>query len=136
MSSVSIVTARVGRLKPHGSAYLTRLYADDTSLSYSSSELAEIIIKLNNDLKNERMGSEMAFNFNPAKKEVVIVSNIFHDYDLRLTYDDAVLNIVEIHKHLGIYLSASNIRTNYIDSIIMSASKQGSYLRKLIKQIV
>ena len=75
-------------------------------------------------------------NFNPAKKEVVNVSNIFHDYDLRLTYDDAVLNNVEIHKHLGIYLSASNIRTNYIDSIIMSASKQGSYLRKLIKQIV
>ena len=30
----------------------TRLYADDTSLSYSSSELAKIEIVLNNDLKN------------------------------------------------------------------------------------
>ena len=30
----------------------TRLYADDTSLSYSSSELAQIEIVLNNDLKN------------------------------------------------------------------------------------
>ena len=30
----------------------TRLYADDTSLSYTSSELAEIEIILNNDLKN------------------------------------------------------------------------------------
>ena len=30
----------------------TRLYADDISLSYSSSELAQIEIVLNNDLKN------------------------------------------------------------------------------------
>ena len=30
----------------------TRLYADDTSLSYSSSELAQIEIVLNYDLKN------------------------------------------------------------------------------------
>ena len=41
----------------------TRLYADDTSLSYSSSELAEIEIVLNNDLKNERMGTKTANQF-------------------------------------------------------------------------
>ena len=69
-------------------------------------------------------------NFNPAKTEVILVSNIFHDNDLRLTYDDAVLNIVETHKHLGIYLSANNKWTKHLDSI-MSASKQVSYLRKL-----
>ena len=63
-------------------------------------------------------------NFNPAKTEVILVSYIFHDYDLRLTYDDAVLNIVETHKHLGIYLSANNKWTKHIDSIIMYASKQ------------
>ena len=33
-----------------------RLYADDTSLSYSSSNIAETEIVLTNDLKNERMG--------------------------------------------------------------------------------
>ena len=70
-------------------------------------------------------------NFNPAKIEVILVSNIFHDYDLRLTYDDAVLNNVETHKHLGIYLSANNNWNMHIDSIIISASKQVSYLRKL-----
>ena len=47
-------------------------------------------------------------NFNPPKTEVVLVPNIFHNYYLRLTYDDAGLNIVEIHKYLGIYLSANN----------------------------
>ena len=59
-------------------------------------------------------------NFNPAKTDVVLVSDIFHDYDLRLTYDDAVLNIVETHKHLGIYLSGNNKWTKHIDSVIMS----------------
>ena len=70
-------------------------------------------------------------NFNPAKPEVILVSNIFHDYALRLTYDNAVLSIVETHKHLGIYLSANNKWTKHIDSIITSDSKQVSYLRKL-----
>ena len=70
-------------------------------------------------------------NFNPTKTEVVLFSYTFHDYDLRLTYDDPVLNVVEIHKHLSIYLSANNKWTKHIDSIIMSASKQVSCLRKL-----
>ena len=48
-----------------------------------------------------------------------------------MTYDDVVLNIVETPKHLGICLSANNKWTKHIDSIIMSASKQVSYLRKL-----
>ena len=56
-------------------------------------------------------------NFNPPKTEVVLVPNIFYKYDRRLTYDDAVLNIVEIHKYLGIYLSADNWWTKHIDSI-------------------
>ena len=110
----------------------TRLYVDDTSLSYSSSELAQIEIVLNNDLKRlKEWALKWLINFNPAKTEVILVSNIFHDYDLRLTNDDAVLNIVETHKYLGIYLSANNKWTKHIDSIMMSASKQVSYLRKL-----
>ena len=64
----------------------TRLYADDTSLSYSSSELAQIEIVLNNDLKKlKEWALKWLINFNPAKTEVMLVSNIFHDYDLRLT---------------------------------------------------
>ena len=70
----------------------TRLYADDTSRSYLSSELAQIEIVLYNDLKKLiEWTLKWLINFNPAKTEVILVSNIFHDNDLRLTYDDAVL---------------------------------------------
>ena len=114
----------------------TRLYADGTSLGYSSSELAQIEIVLNNDLKKlKEWALKCLINSNPAKTTVILVSNIFHDYDLRLTYDDAVLNIVETNKHLGIYLSANNKWTKHIDSITMPASKQVSYLRKLIYKL-
>ena len=41
----------------------TRSYADDTFFSYSSSKLAQIEIVLNNELKNERMGTLMANQF-------------------------------------------------------------------------
>ena len=69
------------------------------------------------------------------KTEVMLISNIFYDYDLRLTYDNTRLNIVETHKHLGIHLSSNNKWTKHIDSVISSASKQVSYLRKLKYQL-
>ena len=52
----------------------------------------------------------MADLFYPMETEVVLVSYIFHDYDLNMIYEDTVLNIVKIHKHLGIYLSAKAYR--------------------------
>ena len=62
--------------------------------------------------------------FNPLKTEFMLISNIFHNYDLRLMYDNARLSNVENHKHLGIHIASNNKWTKYIDSIIDSASKQ------------
>ena len=60
----------------------TRLYADDTSPSHSSYELAQIEIVLKNDLKKiKEWALKWLINFIPAKTEVILVSNIFQDYD-------------------------------------------------------
>ena len=48
--------------------------------------------------------------------------------------DGTILKIVETHKHLGVHLSSNNKWSRHIDSIIESASKQISYLRKTIYQ--
>ena len=45
--------------------------------------------------------------------------------------DNTVLQIVNLHKHLSVVLSSNNKCTNHIDTIIQSASKQISFLRKL-----
>ena len=63
----------------------------------------------------------------------MVISNIHNDYDIELSYDENILKIVENHKHLGVTISSNNKWSNHIDSIINSASKQISYLRKLIK---
>ena len=73
----------------------------------------------------------MAYKFQSCENRLYSFLTFFQDYDLHLIYDDTALNIVEIHKHLGMHLSANNKWTNHIDSIIGSASKQVSYLRKL-----
>ena len=113
-----------------------RLYADDTSLSYSSSNLADIEMIINNDLKKLKEWAEKwLIIFNPLKTEFLLISNIFHNYDLRLMYDNAPLSNVESHKHLGIHIASNNKWTKHIDSIIDSASKQISYLRKLKYQL-
>lgn len=45
--------------------------------------------------------------------------------------DNTVLKSVNTHKHLGVILASNNKWNKHIDSIIESASKQISYLRKV-----
>ena len=75
----------------------------------------------------------MAYYFQSQKNEVMLISNDFNDNNFELLMDDTILNIVETHKHLqvGVHLSSNNKWSKHIDSIIESASKQISYLRKI-----
>ena len=76
------------------------------------------------------MGKKWLIKFNPLKTEVMVISNIHNDYGIELSYDENILKTVENHKHLGVTISSK-----HIDSIINSASKQISYLRKLKFQL-
>ena len=110
---------------------LARLFADDTSLSYSSADLHQIEIILNEDLRKlNEWAKKWLILFNPLKTEVMLILNIFSDNNVELIMDNTVLKIVEIHKHLGVYLSSNNKWSKHIDSITESASKQISFLRK------
>ena len=111
---------------------MTRLFTNDTSLSFSSNNLAFIEHILNSDLvKLKELAKKWLIKFNPLKTEVMVISNIYNDYDIDLSYDENILKIVESHKHLGVTISSNNKWSNHIDSIINSASKQTSYLRKI-----
>ena len=41
------------------------------------------------------------------------------------------MEVVDVHRHLGVYISSDNKWNKLIESIIASASKQITYLRKL-----
>ena len=77
------------------------------------------------------MGKKWLIIFNPKKTEVMLISNVFNDNNFELIIDGTILKIVETHIHLGVKLSPNNKWSKHIDSIIESASKQISYLRKI-----
>ena len=112
------------------------LFADDTSLSFSSNNLAFIERILNSDLvKLKEWAKKWLIKFNPLRKEVTIISNVHTEYDIKLRCDENILKIVENHKHLGVTISSNNKWSKHIDSKINTASKQISYLRKLKLQL-
>ena len=88
---------------------LARLFADDTSLSYSSADKHQIELTLNEDLqKLTGWAKEWLIFFNPQKTEVMLISNVFNDNNFELIMDGTILKIVETHKHLGLHLSSNN----------------------------
>ena len=104
---------------------LARLFADDTSLSFSSPDVRYIIRVLNHDLQTLRgWAKRWLIAFNPLKTEVMLISNIHIDQTVELVMDNTVLKVVDTHKYLGVLLSSNNKWTSHIDSIINSASKQ------------
>ena len=46
--------------------------------------------------------------------EVMLISNIFKNYNLELIFNTNVLKIVDAHKHLGVILSSNNKWTKHI----------------------
>ena len=61
----------------------------------------------------------------------MLISNVFHDYDFEFKLNNSSLEIVDMHKHLGVYISSDIKWNKHIESIIASASTQITYLRKL-----
>ena len=95
---------------------IARLFADDTSLSFSSADPVEIERILNQDLSKLSTWAKIwLVLFNPIKTEVMITSNIYFDYDIRLVMDETIKKIVETHKHLGIVLASNNKWSSHID---------------------
>ena len=108
-----------------------RLFADDTSLSYSSRNLQHLQLIINDDLKHlHECARRWLITFNPSKTEVLLISNTFIDFDMQLVMDKSVLKIVDIHKHLGVTLSSNNKWNKHVELVIKTASEQVSYLRK------
>ncbi|MEW8548488.1 MAG: reverse transcriptase family protein [Candidatus Thiodiazotropha sp.] len=111
---------------------LARLFADDTFLSFSSVDPMEIKYTMNQDLsKLNDWAKKWLVTFNPSKTEVMFISNIYFDENIELFMDDAVLQIVNTHKHLGVVLSSNHKWTNHIENLIKTATKQISFLRKI-----
>ncbi|KAK3099985.1 hypothetical protein FSP39_012969 [Pinctada imbricata] len=110
---------------------LARLFADDTSLLYSSKRLNDIERVLNDDLNKIHLwANKWMVTFNPNKTEVLLISNR-PTHDLDLHFGDTRLQPSSFHKHLGVTLSSDGKWSLHIDNICNSALKQINVLKKL-----
>lgn len=111
---------------------LARLFADDTSISHSSTDIRVIEQFINSDLRKLKEWSQKWLTiFNPNKTEVLFISNILRDANLSIFFDNTQLIPVESHRHLGVVISADAKWTDHINSIHNSCMKKINCLRKL-----
>jgi hypothetical protein len=111
---------------------LARVFADDTSLSYSSYSYQLLETKLNSDLvKINNWANTWLVNFNPNKRKVVFISNALPSDCINLCFQSSLLDSCGTHRHLGITFSENCKWASDIDLICSSVSKKISILRKL-----
>ena len=98
----------INDISDHLSSFV-RLFANDTSLSYSSTNLLQIERKLNSDIN---ILNTWLVKFNPQKTEFVIFSNKKNIDQVNILFNDENIKQVEYHTHLGVCLS-SNCKWRY-----------------------
>ncbi|MCG7882866.1 MAG: hypothetical protein JAY96_14895 [Candidatus Thiodiazotropha endolucinida] len=111
---------------------LTRLFADDSSLYYAASSIADIEGIINHDLRIlSGWAKQWLITFNPLKTEAVFFTlKHFENYP-QITFNNTPIQFVEAHKHLGLTFSYNGQWHRHIGNIITSASKIIGIMRKL-----
>ena len=112
---------------------LSRLFADDTSLGYSSLNVVEIENIIYHELceLNNWSTKWLYMSFNPDKTEIMLFSNTDVRYNFNFSFNGNNIPITMSHKHLGVTLSSDAKWNNHIENIILNVSKHLGILRKL-----
>ena len=110
---------------------ITRLFADDTSIGVASTNMKVIEYKLNKDLENlHNWAITWLVKFNPDKTKFMVFSHTKQQQLPSLVFNNVILEQVPIHKHLGITFSGDAKWSVHVNTVIASASKMVSSLRK------
>ena len=110
---------------------LSRLFADDTSFSYSSRDELQIKTVIDHDLKElDEWSKKWLMSFNRDKTEIMLFSNT-EIPELNLTFNGRTIPITNSHKHLGVTFSSDAKLNIHIENILSSIYKHLNVLRKL-----
>ena len=110
---------------------LSRLFADDTSFSYSSRDELQIKTVIDHDLKElDEWSKKWLMSFNPDKTEIMLFSNT-EIPELNFTFNGRTIPITNSHKHLGVTFSSDAKWSIHIENILSSIYKHLNVLRKL-----
>ena len=111
---------------------LARLFADDTSISYSGSNFETMETDINNDLINliNEWAQIWLVDFNPKKTKALVITNATPP-EINIEFSGENVEIINDHKHVSVTLSSDVNWTTHIDNITTSALKRVYVLRKL-----
>ena len=108
---------------------ITRIFADDTSLSSSSKDTEEIKRNLENDLdKIHDWSIKWKIDFNPNKTELLFIGNCPDNFEVN--FNNISIKPVNSHKHLGITFDSNAKWSSHIDNICKSALARINFLKK------
>ena len=111
---------------------MTRLFADDSSLFYSASSLADIEWIINHNIRLlVAWAKQWLIKFNPLKTEAILFTLKCFEHFPNLIFNDTQIKFVEYHKHLGLTFSSNGKWHKHIDDILNSAAKVVGIMRKL-----
>ena len=111
---------------------LVRLFADDSSLFFSATNIQDIEGVINHDLAFiSSWAKKWLVDFNPIKTVAMLFSLRPVDYLLSLNFNNTVINFVENHKHLGVTFSCNGQWKAHIENILNAAYRTLGIMRKL-----
>lgn len=111
---------------------LTRLFADDSSLFISATDIRDIEGIVNHDLIIiSQWAKQWLVKFNPNKTEAILFSLRKPDILPDLIFDDVKIDLVDQHKHLGLTFNSNGKWNEHVENILSSASKIIGIMRKL-----
>ena len=111
---------------------LTRLFADDSSLFYSATNIFDIEGIINSDLRVlTNWAKQWLVNFNQLKTEAILFTLKQFVQFPNLIFNNMLIHFVYDHKHLGLTLSNTGNWHKHIENILASAAKVIGIMRKL-----
>ena len=101
------------------------IFADDTSLFATGSDPAETAAILNRDLeKIANWADRWKVTFNAGKSKDIIFSNKCLNNSPPLIFNNNYIERVNVHKHLGLYLSSSLDWSVQIKEVCLKANRK------------
>ena len=108
------------------------IFADDTSLMASGPDPAITAAQLNRDLvKISNWATKWKVEFNGSKSKDIIFSNKYLNNSPPLVLNDIVIERVNCHRHLGLYLTSSLDWGEQVHQVCLKANKKLSVLRSV-----
>ena len=108
------------------------VFADDTSLMASGCDPSETVEQLNRDLlKISIWAKRWKVLFNAKKSKDIIFSNKSLNNSPPLIFNDTVIDRVNTHKHLGLYLTSSLDWGVQVKEVSLKANRKLSVLRNV-----